>query len=192
MPNVHVKASVYGRGLGINTITTLRFAIAPLEVPGKQALANEIDVYWCDMWKRVAHSGFQYHTIVIVNTNSPNDSPYQQSINRVGVSVPGPPQISLQVNFLTGTAGRRGRGRVYIPGIQTAAFSGTGSFSPTTNENTIIPLLNTLRGRWCVPNSSPYILGVYSRLDDAIRPVVSIQYNTIFAALRSRKPGIGI
>lgn len=188
---LHTVGTINGVLAGVNTITKLRFMEVVNTVQERQALAVAIRDRWLADWKTGCAAAMNWQSIVITRHGDENDSPYQLAINVVGGgSTLGVFQACIQYNLQTGQAGRRGRGKLYLPGIQTGAMSG-GKLASATKVS-IDAMLPTLRGRWLAGGSEAYHLGVFSRLNNAMYAVVDISYNEVFACLRSRKLGVGI
>jgi hypothetical protein len=187
---MHTKAVVTGVCVGVTTMTTLRWTQIANTQALKSALAVEIRDQFLPLVKSPCAANMKFIAIVISVVGDPNDSPHNISTNVVGSGTLGPQQVALQINFLTGTAGRRGRGKIYVPGIFTTAIS-EGNFS-TSQQTVLNSSMVTLKNRYAVGGSTAWTLGVYSRADDVIRPVVDFTYNLVPSTLRSRKLGVGV
>lgn len=188
---VHTVASIYGLCSGVNTITTLRFMEDATTLANKQALAIAIRDRFLPQFKTPCAAAMNWTTIVISMQGNPSDSPYQLAINVVGGgSNLAPHQVAVQWNLNTGVAGRRGRGRLFVPGIHTGAI-GAGKIASATKLSMDADM-TTINSRWTQGGSEAYHLGVLSRVDNALRIVVQVGYSEIFATLHSRRLGVGI
>lgn len=186
----HTKVVITGVCVGVTTITTLRFTQLANTPALKQSLAVEIRDQFLPTVKTPCAANMKFIVIVVSVAEDPNDSPHQISTNVVGSGTLGPQQVAMQINLLTGTAGRRGRGRIYIPGIFTTAIN-EGNFSSSI-QTVYNASMVTLATRYTGAASSGWNMGVLSRVDNVIRPVVQFNYNLVPATLRSRKLGVGV
>lgn len=92
-----------------------------------------------------------------------------------------PPQVALLVQKLTGLAGKRRRGRMYIPGatgvLETGAFSAAAQAANTAAANTFLSTLNT-------STVDMYLL--HSLVGDSPNAVTSLVANPLSATQRRR------
>jgi hypothetical protein len=185
-----VRAVINGICVGITTVTTVRWANTAVSLADKQALANEIRDFFIPNFMIGCSASMNFVSIFITDDDNTGDSPYVLPINKVGSGTQGPTQVAVQLNLLSGVAGRRGRGRLFVPGIRDVSFPGSQLSSSLllTGQNQI----NILKGRYCGNASTPWFLGVHSRKDNLTRPVVDITLNNLPSALRSRKVNVGI
>lgn len=188
---VHTLATILGVCSGVNTMTSLRFMEDVPNLAAKQTLANAIRDRFMPEFKTGCASAMNWTSIVISRAGDASDSPYPLAVNIVGGgSTLGPHQVAIQWNLFTGVAGRRGKGKLYVPGIQTGAM-GLGKIASATRVS-LDAVMVTMNARWAAGGSESWHLGVLSRVDDLLRAVVTISYNEIFATLRSRRLGVGI
>lgn len=109
---------------------------------------------------------------------------WQKSVSHPGTATSGqlPLQVSLVVTLRSAIPTRRGRGRVYLP---TCAFAmmGTGHLFSSTKVNTLVDKL-ALAFTSLGSGSNP--VGVVSRVEGVIRPVVSIDADLVPDTQRRR------
>lgn len=107
----------------------------------------------------------------------------------VGTSTPNvAPQVCRVISLLTGTAGRRFRGRIYLPAR--GALTGTDGISvPTAGSLTAFGLLlGDLVEAW--PGDDAPYLGVYSAAADVVTPVTQLRQGNVLDTQRRRRDGL--
>lgn len=103
-----------------------------------------------------------------------------------------PTVMSVVLSFRTNTAGRSGRGRVYIGGLRNDASQ--NNVMNTSNLTAWQALADSLESRWCGANpTTTWSLGVCPRTNPAaFKEVTVISPKAVFGVQRRRNTGVGI
>jgi len=191
MAGAHTIARLYSTFLGVNAINSLHFGQNYNTLAEKQALAIAIRDRFLPGFKTGTSSSLNFFAIEIANVSEANDTPYTLATNVVGgMSGTLPLQCAIMWKLSTGQAGRRGRGRLFVPCIGSPANSGGQIASATALS--LNAEMTTANQRWAVGGSEVSPICVYSRKDDTCYPVVQFSFNLTISTLRSRRLGTGI
>lgn len=97
-----------------------------------------------------------------------------------------PYQNAIGLSLRTGNDSRRGRGRVYLPYVGGASLELTTGLIPAAGRDTIDTRFTTFRDEIDTEPAIDY-WGVYSRLDNVIRRVVSVRVGVVPDTIRRRR-----
>jgi hypothetical protein len=184
------QAVIYGTVHGVNTITTLSIVEDAETSAEKQALAIDIrDVFLPD-FKIGCASGMQFTSIVIQRRDTPSYSPYVLPIAVVGSGNAGPTQVCILWKLDSGTQGKRGKGRLYVPGIANTVF--TSNLMDGSRVTSLNAAMVRMNAKYAVGGTGPWHLGIYSRANNSQVGVTQFSFSQLASCLRSRRLGVGI
>jgi len=161
-------------------------AVSPQEV------AAVLNSEWVDQMKTFQTNDVKWFTIQVKKISAGPQEQFTLAINKFGGQA-GEPQSNTFVAGViqkhTGLAGRKFRGRIYVPGIRRGGTS-LGIFQDfeLTNWNNICGQLMT---RFCDPASTGLRLIIHGEGESHDTPVVQLAMRPIIGVMRTRNIGVG-
>lgn len=203
MPQRIIRATLMGSVFGNLMNNVLHFLEQNTPNMDMQAVAAELLAGWVAIVKESHSSDMKYNGVLLQEIARPltvattvNWSP----ISGVLAGDGGPLQCALLLSITTNLAGKSNRGRIYIPGIQSAATS-QGRFT-TTAMARHVTTVNNLKARYLAgqPGNQGLVLGVFSRKKYATglsaveswNAATNITPHAVPATQRRRRLGHGI
>lgn len=162
-----------------------------------QAIAQDVFDNW--IMKVTIHTGsaVNYFNVLVQNLSNPNEAPFSLAVNRSGQSFAANtmgPFTCKVFKFLTARAGRHGRGRCFIPGIDAQHITLgqlNSGYITNVNSQVITPIMarfgpgGTSNLNLCVRENDGTDVGIFN-------PVISIQCRAQLGVQRRRNIGIGV
>jgi hypothetical protein len=157
-------------------------------------VATEVRDNWCQLWKNLFSSNeFLWTNIRVARVQEPGVSPTNLPVNIPGGGL----SLSAGVTFATycirkttNTAGRKGRGRLYMGRLSSSNLSTNGVITATA-----LASLNTMAAnvfnRYGITGNGPYRLVVYSDADPVPKQVTSLLFDNVPRVQRRRNIGVG-
>lgn len=99
-----------------------------------------------------------------------------------------PPFVSALIRLTSATAGRSGRGRIYIPGLSIGTFGDRGRLTPGSYSAFQTIFLNQWRTRYLNPSgASPFTLCIIPRSDPTDKKLVTALDVRLWASVQRRR-----
>jgi hypothetical protein len=189
-----LEVTIKGFLLGQTVENVVHFVNDGPDEPDLSLVANTIATTWLDQIRDIVPNETTFTQITVRNRNQPGLAPYVLAINLQGRSSTiesMPPFVCFLAKFQTATAGRTGRGRMYLSSPNHGHVS-QGRLNPTVYAFVSGKLNNLLAAFG--PNGSTYLqLVVTSRTNfNAIKPVINITLDPIPRVQRRRNIGVGV
>jgi hypothetical protein len=158
------------------------------------ACAVEVRDHWCVLWKGLfSISEFLWTNIRVHRAQEPGVSPTNLPVNIVGGGL----SLSNGVSFATycikkttNTAGRKGRGRLYMGRLSPSNLGANGILT-TAALSALNGIAATVFARYGITGNGPYRLIVYSDADPVAKQVTSLQFDVVPRVQRRRNFGVG-
>lgn len=159
-------------------------------------VTTEIQTGWIEIMRQAQVSSIRYRNITVYQVGS-GLTPTNLPLDLPGLDIADPnqsmPTLSVKMRIGTGIAGKKGRGRIYVPGVRqghwvAGQLSAAGITTWTARANALI-------ARYVGPTSSgPMVLGVSNRTEDvtAFKQADSLTVMVIPGCQRRRNLGVGI
>lgn len=160
-----------------------------------EQVATEIRTQWCTMWAVRQASTFGWRNISIFRPGTSfTPSNFPIVVNGTdGVDASGGTNVTgLKIRILTAFAGKRGRGRFYLPAVRDQYIE-FGEYNAQAITN-ITPTITAVESRYKSPGGSgPIHLGVRGRgTNDEFHPMIALSMSVIPGIQRRRNIGVGI
>lgn len=160
-----------------------------------EQVATELATNWCVMWAVRQSNNFGWRNISVFRPGtSATPSNFPIVVNGTdGVdNLGGTCVTNLKIRILTAFAGKRGRGRFYLPAVRDQYIE-LGEYNATAITN-ITPTITSVTNRYkSVGGTGPLQLGVRGRGDnDEFHPMLNLTMSTVPGIQRRRNIGIGI
>lgn len=184
VPNCAQLVPEYGGGSGATAVNVLHF----LDIGGgfDQANGDYILQAWIDFWTTIACD--QWSVSGLAKWRDLSVDPIDELVAVAtgeggdGSDAPSPAQATPVLSLICKAAGRRGRGRIYLPGMgQEQAY---GSTMITSYVALAVANFGTFSSDIAV--NAGWVPAVYSRTDGLARPVVAIDMSRIVDTQRRR------
>lgn len=184
------RIQVFGNAAGTQTINTL-YLVEEIQAGQWPTLAAKVDNDWCRKVNFCQATVFTWTGCQISWLSPTGPASQFFAFNRPGAVVGLlPMQVAFVLKLGTGFSGRSNQGRWYISGVCTSNNNlGMPSAAVMTQWPTQLAAIMTA---WGIAVGSPYTLGVYSRKQGIVQPVLNLTCSPIWGTLRSRRFGVGI
>lgn len=159
-------------------------------------IATELQGAWLTAIRTVQFNSAFWYKFEINDVNSPTTPTFVSNfanLNGTGGLNNAHPQVCYLWSMKTALRGRKGRGRMYIPGInsQITTASGTvGATLLTTNNTAITNIMNRYGPTGTFAGSLKWVL--WSRADNVARPITECTIRNNFGTQRRRNIGVGV
>lgn len=158
------------------------------------ACAIEVRDNWCQLWKTLfSGSEFLWTNIRVHRVQEPGVAPTNLPVNIVGggsTANNGVPFATYCIKKTTNTAGRKGRGRLYMGRLTSTNLTAQGMLT-TTALASLNNMAATVFARYGLTGNGPYRLIVYSDADPVAKQVTSLQFDVVPRVQRRRNVGVG-
>lgn len=168
----------------------------PSETAVLSAVCDAVQTHWLTHIRAFQHTGCVWFDIEARLVSPSGPAAVHKTVTLPGT---GPaegdqdvPFAARVIQFQTATAGRHGRGRLFIPGTSFQAWT-KGVIKPTSITSGV-PLIDALENAWVGPLATTNLFLVIARRSDPsnfIR-VTNIVQRTRLGSMRSRGIGIGV
>jgi len=159
-----------------------------------EQLANHLNTHWVDNVKVMQHSNIQWFEIAVQGVGAGAQQAFRLAINKFGNQTPETqtiPFASWVILLSTGLAGRKFRGRIYVPGARQGDFQlGIITAGGVTLSNITLAALNdkfTISG----PNSLVYVV-IHGEQESHDTGVQNFQVRSTLGCQRRRNIGVGV
>lgn len=158
-----------------------------------QQIALDVKNNWVDKVSIFQNANLVYSNILVQNLSDQILAPFSLTIFRQGQGFNDRRNTSTQcyvIKLVTARAGRHGRGRVFLGGVQSDSIQ-DGFLTSTALESWNTQVINVIK--------SAYIGGVGNALELCVReksgamnPTIDIQMRSLLGVQRRRNIGVGI
>lgn len=156
-------------------------------------IAADIKTAWVDRVSIFQNSNLRYTNILVQDLSHVTVQPFSLTIDRQGQGFNDtriPPTLTYVIKLQTAVAGRHGRGRVLLSGVQSDSIQGgflTASAINSWNTTVLDPIRSTYLSN--VNNTLELCVRAH---DGTMNPVISIQLRGLVGTLRRRQFGVGV
>lgn len=156
-------------------------------------IANDVVSNYISQVRKRQQSDLVWNSVLVQNLSNPVEAPFSLIINLAGQSFSSlsmPSFASYVIKLSTGFAGRHGRGRIFVPGINFNSNE-KGFFTPaeiTQWETNVFPAFRAAY----ISNPNNTLALCVRASDGQMHEVTAAQLRTVVGCQRRRMPGIGI